>query len=464
MNKKITLTLLAFAVALCTFAVKVEKTMKVTVNGKERSYLLYVPNNVKANPALVFSLHGTSGHSSDKQPFATSVADQKGCIVVYPQGEDMVFPAFGNATLPGWHSTGVETADITFFKLIIEQVAESYNIDRERIYCCGFSNGGMMTYTVANVASDVFAAFASISGFPLNEFHLHHTGARPVPFLHIHGKNDDFVKYSLMPNIVDNMVARNGANPVAKKTTVSGKYDKSVYEATEGGFSYTYYEVNGMGHEPSTANTEDGNSSLTMWKHFEKYTLSSECDKTLKWRPNNEQEGWEPKKHGFSINVGLYAFAFNSSSQTDANQNVYRSLQFEKGKYKLCFHTEGDEGAQLTVKLQKVGSSKSLVNTTTTLGGDATIFFDVKDGWGEYKLWIMRASSSVNVSISKLAIYTATQEEQEAYEEATAISQVPFVSTPSYEVFSMAGTRLNSLQKGVNIVKDKDGKVKKVLK
>ena len=101
----------------------------------------------------------------------------------------------------------------------------------------------MNAYALANACSDVFAAFASISGFPLNEYHLRHTGKRPVPFLHIHGKNDDFVKYTLMPTIVDEMVARLGANHLPVKTSISGKYDKSVYKVAEGSSPYVCYEI-----------------------------------------------------------------------------------------------------------------------------------------------------------------------------------------------------------------------------
>ena len=82
-----------------------EKTVKLTVKGKSRSYLLHAPNNVKENAPLVFSLHGTGGHSSDKAPMGTDVADANGFIVVYPQGSDIYFPVFGG-TLPGWNSTG----------------------------------------------------------------------------------------------------------------------------------------------------------------------------------------------------------------------------------------------------------------------------------------------------------------------------------------------------------------------
>ena len=247
MKKILTITL-ALCCTLLLQAAKVEKDVTIKVDGKNRSYKLYVPANAKDNCPVVLSLHGAGGHSTDKSPFRTDVADKAGCIVAYPQGLDTKFPGLGGMTAPGWSSYGEENFDTDFLKAIIEDIAAKYTIDRKRLYCCGFSNGGMMTYTMANTCSHIFAAFAAISGYPINEFHLHHTSWRPVPLLHIHGKVDDFVKYSLVPNVIDNMVARNGANPVPVKTTKSGKYTKSVYEAGEGGFPVIFYEIDGMGH------------------------------------------------------------------------------------------------------------------------------------------------------------------------------------------------------------------------
>ena len=241
--KKNLLTLLVLL--FCAFGVqaeKIDKIVNLVSGGENRSYRLYVPNNVQANAPLVVSLHGANGNQWGNMPMRTAVADEEGFIVVYPQGRVVDF-YLAHMNTTGWDASGEENEDVDFIKAIIEDVAKDYSIDRKRIYCCGFSNGGMMTYALSNTCSEIFAAFASISGFPLNEFHFRHTGARPVPFLHIHGKADDFVKYSLMPIIVDEMVARVGANPVPVKTSVSGKYDKSVYEAGEGGFPYVYYEI-----------------------------------------------------------------------------------------------------------------------------------------------------------------------------------------------------------------------------
>ena len=224
--KRILTTALALCSVLLLNAAKVDKAVNIKVGNKTRKYRLYVPNNVKENTALVSCLHGTGGSSDNKQPSFDAIANADGIIVIYGHGENVKFPFFGNMELPGWNSTGEWSGDIDYIKAIIEDVASKYSIDRKRIYCCGFSNGGMMTYTVANLLGDVFAAYASISGYPINEFHLHHTGARPVPFLHIHGTNDDLVKSSLVSKIIDNMVARNGCNPVPETTTMSGKFTK----------------------------------------------------------------------------------------------------------------------------------------------------------------------------------------------------------------------------------------------
>ena len=264
--KRFFIITLALCGTLMLQAAKVNKFFSIKVGSDTRKYLLYVPNNVKDHAPLVISLHGAGGEVSTSvhDPNFHSIADKDGFIVAYPQGKVTTFPGLGGMQTFGWSAYGEENFDTDFLKAIIEDIDSKYPLDRKRLYCCGFSNGGMMTYTMANTCSHIFAAFAAISGYPINEFHRHHTSWRPVPFLHIHGKNDDFVKYSLVPNIIDDMVARNGANPVPQKTTVSGKYSKSIYEAGEGGFPIIFYEIDGMGHEAFTNKTEKNSSSQTM--------------------------------------------------------------------------------------------------------------------------------------------------------------------------------------------------------
>ncbi|MBR4920617.1 MAG: prolyl oligopeptidase family serine peptidase [Prevotella sp.] len=459
MMKSLRFTLIAWMLLVGTvfvWADKVDKAVNIKVGNKTRKYRLYVPKDVKENTALVFCLHGTGGSSDNKQPSFDAIANKEGIIVVYGHGETFYFPVFG-MNAPGWHSTGEWSEDIDYIKAIIEDVAANYSIDRKRIYCCGFSNGGMMTYTVANLLGDVFAAFASISGYPINEFHLHHTGARPVPFLHIHGKNDNFVKYSLVPKIINNMVARNGSNPVPTVETVSGKYKKSVYEAGEGGFPIVFYEVDGMGHEPATSNTEDGNASKTMWNFMSQYTLDSPCDPTLKWRPRIEQEGWNPKRYGWTLNSGttICSFGKNQDTGTNGNANVYPSLQFIKGDYRLTFNAIGEAGKKVTVELRHLAGDKSVVFTKTVeVGQNLIIDFSITDDWAEFNITFSKADEADDIQITGIEIHSTNTEGIQPIQGRTV--------TQAEGIYNMSGVRTNELTKGINIVKTRDGMSRKV--
>ena len=443
-------------------AAKVNKAKDVVVNGETRQYWLYVPNSVKDDCPMIMALHGASGKMTDNSPRFNDIADKEGFIVVYPQGKPIYFPVFGG-TVTGWDASGEENADVDFLKAVIEDVAAQYSINRKRLYCCGFSNGGMMTYALTNTCSDIFAAFASISGFPLNEFHFRHTGARPVPFLHIHGKNDDFVKYSLMPVIVDEMVARIGANPVPQKTVIKNKYDKSVYEAAEGSFSYIYYEIGGMGHNDFTDNIATGSSSQVMWNFFKKYTLDTPCDRTLKWKPRIETEGYLPRQHGWVMNSGTLLLRFGGDQNTGDKQNVYRSLQLTDGNYKLCFKSEGDADKEVTVKLQKLTGKKNYVlNSTAKVGEDAVLFFSVDDGWGEYRLTISRPNSNDQIVITDLGLYSATDDEITAIRAIGNSPSLQHSPLPTREglgvglsVYDLQGRMVKNIRKGQVYIKDK---------
>ena len=393
----------------CDVNKSVDQNVEISVGGDTRNYQLYVPGNAEDNCPLVISLHGAGGHSTDYSPFRKAVADAEGCIVAYPQGKTIHFSILGTDNT-GWDASGEENEDVEFLKAVIEDVASKYQIDRKRIYCCGFSNGGMMTYAMANACSNEIAAFASISGYPINEFHLRHAGERPIPFLHIHGKADDFVLYAKMPTIVDEMVARLGANPVPATTSGSG-YTKNVYAAADGSFPYIYYEIDGMGHIDFTDKTEDGSSAQTMWNFFEQYTLDTPCDKTLKWAPRIEEDGYAPAEHGWTMNDGTTLLQYGGDQYTVDNKNVYHSLQFNRGKYKLSFTSTGAAGKKIGVTIEKLTSPNTVVlNTTVNAGEAAELPFSVTDGWGEYRLTMTRPDAGDAITISDIAIKQAKSE------------------------------------------------------
>ena len=451
MKKLVITTLLMLLCTVQGFAA-VDKIINISVKddkGKTetRSYRLYVPNNVKENAPLVVSLHGANGNQWANRPMTTDVADEEGFIVVYPQGKTVNF-YLANMNTTGWVSSGEVNADVEYIKAVIEDVKKNYSVDSKRIYCCGFSNGGMMTYALSNTCADIFAAFASISGFQMNEFHFRHTSVRPAPFLHIHGKSDDFVKYSLVPTIVDEMVARLGANPVPVKTTVAGKYTKSVFEATEGSFPYVYYEMDGMGHNDFTSNTPEGNSAKTMWNFFKQYKLDDPCDATLKWMPRVETEGYNPASHGWYVNVGKNVLRYGGEKHdaNNSNNNVYRSFQLDKGNYKLRLKSSGDAGKEFLVRIKKIGGDYVL-DATSKVGEEAKFVFKVEEGWGEYIFAVTRNETTDKISVSDIVLTTATDEEM------ASVQEVKGAQEQATAYFTLAGVPLAQPQKGINIVR-----------
>jgi poly(3-hydroxybutyrate) depolymerase len=97
-------------------------------DGTQRSYLLYVPENVSAEGApLVFSFHGSGGVPQQQVNISgfDQLSDQYGFISVFPAG------AFTNSvTARSWNANideGVD--DVQFVRDIIEDVASKVAID-----------------------------------------------------------------------------------------------------------------------------------------------------------------------------------------------------------------------------------------------------------------------------------------------------------------------------------------------
>ncbi len=247
--------------------------VSLEVNGVKRNCPVYVPQNLEKNRPLLIALHGRWGNGMamvDCSHFEVQ-ADTARFIVACPDG--LVRPELGGGTNTGWDANGMTDDDVEFFKKIIDYMSQHYDIDRKRVYLCGFSLGGMMTYHCINVASDIFAAFASASGYPLNEYTPVYTCKRRVPIMHLHGKNDGFVVYNNLQPIIDNWVKAIGANPVPEITEKAGVYTRRHYLPMDGGYEFDYYSLDGYAHEYK--NTANFNESDVIWNFLRRYTLDT---------------------------------------------------------------------------------------------------------------------------------------------------------------------------------------------
>lgn len=135
-----------------------EMAKQIEHAGKERSYLLVVPDKADDKPLpLIVAMHFSPGSGklmSELSGFS-DLALREGFIVAYPDGINGSFDALG--------CCGNED-DVGFIKAMIERVRAEHNIDAKRIYATGISNGADMSFKVATELPDTFAAIAPVSG------------------------------------------------------------------------------------------------------------------------------------------------------------------------------------------------------------------------------------------------------------------------------------------------------------
>ena len=171
-----------------------EKTTlkKETINFDEkiREYYVSLPEDTSKPFPVIINFHGFLSHAMDQQGFSQmdNYAHQNGIGVIYPEGIKRSWNV-GKAILN-------DENDIGFVNALIDSVSLKYDIDSNRIYACGFSNGGTFSYELICGLSNKIAAFGSVGGnFSINENRLCNI-EREIPLIHIHGTRDRLQKYN----------------------------------------------------------------------------------------------------------------------------------------------------------------------------------------------------------------------------------------------------------------------------
>ena len=413
---------------------KLEKSLDVTFNGvtNTRKYTMYIPASAKnkTKVPVVFSLHGRYNYmyQVDGRPDFTKLADENGFIVVYPQGRSAAqgttdqgsgnwTNGFGGGT--GWEATGKENDDTEFLKQLANKIKTdcdtqkdwngNLTVDPYRFYLCGFSMGGMMTYAMANAVPDIFAAYASTGGYPINEFHLNVTDINRSPFLHIHAKDDNLVLYSLLEKIKQNMVARYGHKWTELRRETGRPYDIYDFKSNESVGALQYVELD------ATDDQHVGHSIAwyapnLMYDFFngKTYTGRSSVQMEWSWDMNNiTKGGWDTGTS--EINFGNYT---STGSGDTGNHNVYPCIQLPAGEHVLYAKVTmaaGEDNAYFTLKNNIFGTeivTRKLVNNSGQGGTSMTIAYKFKTGAdAEYSVYVGRAQSGT--SCTSLAIYKA---------------------------------------------------------
>lgn len=429
----------------------------INVEGKDRKYWLYVPAFVKGktNVPVIFSLHGRQDKGADPDktdaPKFKDIADTKGVIIVYPQGRNGNDQGYPNRTENGievawnsgyagnnygWEATGQENADTKFIQALVDELKKnnfygSTTVDPTRFYLCGFSMGGMMTYACAKVLNGTFAAYGSCSGFPLNEFHLNLATKQPIPFIHMHGSSDNMLGIKHLHTIIENLLFRNGCSLADYQTA----NDKQWTTTKENGETHDFkrYDFTGVNGVPVTTVTfkdlwhsVEASAPKYLWNFFKDKKLGTYTTTTMKWQwdmptinsnlgdTNGYPYGWKRVQIAGDNNGTL---TYGDNRNTDANQNVYNSIQLEKGTYKL--HAKANvvssDETGIIVGIYKIGATddkgtcivrRQVKNNSGNASDNLSILcpFTVTED-GEYYVKIERGNAES--SCTALAIHTS---------------------------------------------------------
>ncbi|MBI1192639.1 MAG: hypothetical protein GC205_05635 [Bacteroidetes bacterium] len=165
----------------------------LTFDGLERSFIVFVPagyDGLEPIP-LVLNLHGAGSTAAEQVIYSqlNLVSDTAGFLVVIPDAVDNFWNS-GFSFIP----TGAPD-DVAFLLGLLDSMSTRYNIDPDRIYSTGMSNGGFMSYRLACEASDRIAAIASVTGSMADNVFASCDPSRVVPVLEIHGTADLTVPY-----------------------------------------------------------------------------------------------------------------------------------------------------------------------------------------------------------------------------------------------------------------------------
>lgn len=204
-------------------------------DGIEREYFVHVPPRITYPAPVVYAVHGYTSTATGFEAAhnLNPHADEKGYVVVYPQGTHFVVDSAGGQRyrVTSWNDLAanmgpaaegphcVEDAfnypcppecgecnrcawtgcydDLGFFEKMLDEVHAEFSTDAKRTYLLGVSNGGMMALRLGCNLSERFAAIAPIiaqlaPGYACGP-------SVDIPMLHLFGDADDTVRFDGKP-------------------------------------------------------------------------------------------------------------------------------------------------------------------------------------------------------------------------------------------------------------------------
>ena len=355
-------------------------------NQIDRRFYLYVPNNYSANVPIpiLFNFHGGGGDPISYMNYTSDMrglAEANNFILIYP--EAIADPNTGSISWIDKATNGAPRDETLFIESIINSVSSNYSVDLDKIYACGYSEGGIFSYELACRLNNYIAGIASVSGSMLTESERSNLGfsncspQHPTAIMLIPGTNDSNAHslyqgcclgwgldsyYLSVDQITDYWTNYNTTdnNPsvsdVSNTNTSDGStVQRKIWSNGQGGVEVQELKIIGGEHEwPGTSGNMDINANNEIWQFLSKFDKKGMIDnlnfedfqRTISVTPN-------PFNDYFIIEgvendlIELYDL-HGRIVQSKFNNNVFETESLKRGVYIIVL-----KGENISFKLVK---------------------------------------------------------------------------------------------------------------
>ena len=332
--KKILISILATIAIITSGYSQTFISQTIQHDGLTREYSLYVPPSYDGttNFPLLFNLHGGGGTNtawqaaSDMRP----IADTADFILVYPQARPD--PSDGNSF--NWISKTPGTFDdVPFFSSMIDAIASNYQIDQNRIYACGYSLGGDMTFELGCKLNNRIAAIAPVARTMQANPNSFCSPVHPTGVLTILGTDDLVspyngivfagIEYYISAAATHSYWAtQNNCNPTATMTTVSPSVERYTWSTPSGCAYVEELKVLGGGHDwPGSFGNMTIDSDSEIWRFVSRYDINGliGCSTTSINENNGQTDNFKVFPNPFKQELTIEVKSVESKSFTIHN-------------------------------------------------------------------------------------------------------------------------------------------------
>ena len=324
MTTKRLLSLIVFIASLSVSHAQGYISQTIQYDGLTREYSIYVPASYDGttNFPLLFNLHGGGGTNSAWQAASDMrpIADTADIILVYPQARPD--PSDGNSfnwipKVPGTFD------DVPFFSSLIDTIASNYQIDQNRIYACGYSLGGDMTFELGCKLNNRIAAIAPVARTMQANPNSFCSPVHPTGVLTILGTDDLVSPYNgIVLGGIEYYISaaathiywatHNNCDATATMSTVSPSVERYTWSTASGCAYVEELKVIGGGHDwPGSFGNMTIDANIEIWQFVSRYDINGliGCATTSINVNNSTHENYKvypnPVNTQITIDIGL---------------------------------------------------------------------------------------------------------------------------------------------------------------